>query len=467
MLARHFSRLIACLLTLLCVSPIYAQTVRIQTRTLGKGTQFRRADLSVGAQRLFTQSLSLWAWDAAPGFIGTLDVHVGARYLNDFGITAQDEGNPFVETERSRFLLDVAELRWRPIESVRLTLGRQWIASSLGVRDVDGAHLRWTPDLGNDVDGRIEGFAGWAVQSGYGTLNSDAWDVQGLPVPIDGSAPGGRRYGFSTGLSFDDAAFDVSWQRRDGLAEDGSRYVGEERIGAAASGSVVRRVALSAAASYHLLLLDVDRADLNLAWREPWGGTVLSGGLEHRQPWFDSSSIFNVFGARPFSGTYVTYQVPVAPLRTSFEARTWARAYDGNLNLGDLGGGPNDARAYGAGFGHDTRFAAFGRNWRWRSYGSWQSSEDHAQGGTQWLGDTRFRVPALRDTLILEGRFLGLRSIPGATSLWGPGGALTAVITAEVPTTFGTFSVAVEGQSSAFYGGNTNAYASFESELWL
>ena len=64
-----------------------------------------------------------------------------------------------------------------------------------------------------------------------------------------------------------------------------------------------------------------------------------SAGIEHRLPWFDAASIFNVFGARPFEGAYTTWQIPVASLRTSLEVRGWGRAYDANLELADLGGG--------------------------------------------------------------------------------------------------------------------------------
>lgn len=460
-------RLVCAALSLLVTTDAAAQTVRVRTETLGRGTQIRRSDLTRDAERSFQQSVSIWGWNAAPFLPGTLDVHASARYLDDFGIAAEDRSNPFVETERSRFLVDIAQVRYQPVTPLTLTAGRQWVPSSLGMRDVDGARLRFAPRLAPDVRAWLDGFVGREVASGWATVNADSWDVQGLPINVDGSAPGGTRFGGDAGIDVGGALLNIAWQRRLQPQVDGERAVGDERIGAGISGNVHHRLALSSSASYHLLLDAVDRADLHISWREPLGDTVLSTGIEHRLPWFDAASIFNVFGARPYEGAYATWQLPVARLRTSFEVRGWARAYDANLDLADLGGGEDDARAYGTGVGHDTRFRAFGRQWRWRTFGSVQSSSGRDQGGTQWLGDTSLRFPAIRDALEVETRFLGLYAVPAQTSPFAAGGAFTTVFGIFVPASFGELRVQVEGQSSEFYGTNLNAYASFESELWL
>lgn len=459
---------VGALVLLLVSTEATAQTVRVRTETLGRATQLRRADLTRDAERSFRQSVSIWGWNAAPFLPGTLDVHASARYLDDFGIAAEDRSNPFVETERSRFIIDIAQVRYQPITPTTLTMGRQWVPSALGMRDIDGARLRLTPRLAPDVRASIDGFVGREVAAGWATLSPDSWDVQGMPLDVDGGAPGGLRFGGDAGIDVGGARLSIAWQRRvERVNEAGERPVGDERIGAGISGNVHRRLALSSSASYHLLLDAVDRADFNLAWREPLGESVVSVGIEHRLPWFDASSIFNVFGARPFEGAYATWQVPVARLRTSFELRGWARAYDANLDLADLGGGEDDARAFGSGFGHDTRFRGFGREWRWRTFGSVQSSPDGDQGGTQWLADSGLRFPVIRDTLLVESRFLGLYAEPGRTSSFGTGGAFTTLFGLFVPVTFGEFRVQVEGQSSSFYGPNLNAYAAFTTELWL
>jgi hypothetical protein len=447
--------------------PLWAQTVHIETRTIGRGTQFKRSDFSVEAERLFTQTMSVWGWNVLPPVPGDVDVHIGLRYLNDFGIQAEDRDDPFVQTQRSRFVLDVGELRYSPFESLSLMGGRQWVPSALGMRDIDGGRLRWTPDLGDGVGANIDLHAGREVASSWATIDPDAWDVQGLPLDVDGRGAGGLRWGGSAGIGFDRASLDVAYQRRDFTEEDGERRVGDERVGAGLHGNPFRTLAVSSSASYHLLLEDVDRAELDLAWRAPWADAVLSGGIEHRRPWFDSSSIFNVFGARPWDGAHLTYQHPLPEIRTSIEARSWARAYDADFDLGNLGAGPEDARAVGAGVGHQTKFRAFGRSFQWRTFGSVQTSEDLKQGGQQWLGDVRFRFAPIRRKLFLTGRFLGLRAVPGATSPWDEGGAFTAVIAADVPVSFGEFNLTIEGTSSTFYGPNTNAYASFVSDLWL
>jgi hypothetical protein len=442
-----------------------AQTVRVRTETVGRGTQLRRSDLTRDAERFLSQSASVWAWNAAPGLLGTLDLHVSARYQDDLGIAAEDRQNPFVETERSRFFLDIAQARYRPVTSVSLTAGRQWVTSALGTRDIDGVRLRWSPKLAGDVRSWVDGYAGYEVVSGWATVNSDAWDVQGLPVDPAGGASGGIRGGVDAGLSLEHASFDVAWQRQ--VAAGGEGAVGDERVGMAVSGNPHERVVVGSSASYHVVLDAVDRADLRVSWREPLAETVLSAGAEHRLPWFDASSIFNVFGARPFEGAYLTWQVPSHRLRTSFDLRGWGRAYDANLDLADLGAGEGDARAFGGGAGHDTRFRAFDREWTWRSYASGQSSVDRNQGGTQWLADTRLRFPVVGNRLTIESRFLGIALQPGRTSSFGPGRAFTTVFGVEVPVSFGTFRAHVEGQSSTYYGGNLNAYATFGTELWL
>ena len=444
-----------------------AQTVRAQTLTLGKGTQFRRGDFSIEAQRQFTQGLAVWAWNAAPGLPGTTDLHVAARYENDFGIRAEDFGDPAVEIERSRFLLDIANARYRPVDAIHLTLGRQWVLSSLGVRDVDGIRLRVEPELAPGLDAHVDAFAGFEVASGHETINSDAWDVQGLPIDPAGASPGGRRFGGAAGLTWVDAAFELAWQRSQ-RGDEESREVGDERVGAAIRGNVSRRLVLSSQAAYNLVLEDVDRAVLDLAWRAPWSEAVVSGGIEHRQPWFDASSIFNVFGARPFEGAHLVYQHPVRIIATTFEARGWARAYDGNLDLADFGAGEGDSRAFGGAVGHDTRFRAFGVPFEWRTFGSVQSTVEGGQGGEQWVGDVRFRFPAIPRRLFMTGRALGLVVQPGSTASRTEGGsAVTGAVTAELPVTFGTFSVTVDGTRSSFFVPNLNAWASFGTELWL
>lgn len=466
---RRVARAALIITTLGLVAPdVAAQTVRVQTRTIGKGTQFRRGDFTVEAQRLFTQTVSVWAWDVVPPAPGSLDLHVGLRYLNDFAIPIADRDDPFVQTDRSRFMLDVGELRYRPLDSVLVVAGRQWVPSTLGVRDIDGGRVRWTPDLGDGIEGHVDLHAGREVSSAWATIDPDAWDVQGLPIDTEGRGVGGLRWGAATGIDLGRAALDVAYQRRDFRDDEtGERRTGDERIGAGLHGNPVRTVAVSSSASYHLLLEDVDRAELDVAWRAPWSDAVLSGGVEHRRPWFDSSSIFNVFGARPWDGAHVTYQHPIPAVKTSFEARAWGRAYDADFDLGNLGAGPDDARAVGAGLGHHTRFRAFGRTFDWRTYGSFQTSEDLAQGGQQWLGDMRFRFAPIRRTLYLTGRFLGLRSVPGATSPWDAGAAFTAAVAADAPVSFGTFNLTVERTGSSFFGPVTNAYASFVSELWF
>ena len=439
-----------------------AQTVHVRTDTVARGTQMRRGDLSRDASRFFSQSLAVWAFDTAPFLPGDVDAAAQVRYFDDFGVAARDRSDVRVQMNRSRFVLDQAYIRYRPVRAIRLTGGRLWAPSALGVRDIDGVRLGAHLPLAAEIDASVEGYVGREVSNGWGSISSSAWDVQGLPIDDVGRSQGGLRVGGNGALGVGDARIEAAWERRS-HADD----VGDERLGVALSGNVHSRLAVSAAASYHALLDFVDRGTAQLAWREPWFESQLTVGVEHRRPWFDSSSIFNVFGARPHDGAFAVWQRGFDSIDTRFELRGWGRAYDGNFDLSDLGGGTDDARAVGGGAGHSTHFHAFGRQWRWRSFGSVQTSAQRQQGGEQWLGDTSLRFGAIKDVVDIETRFVGIWVRPSVTASFGSGGAFTSVVGARVPTTFGDFRVDLEGQSSQFYGGNLNAYASFRADAWF
>ncbi len=445
---------------------VAAQTVHAETVTIGKGTNFRRSDFSVEAQRLVLQSVSVRGWDVVPVLPGDTQAAISGRFYNDFTLRAATE-QPYEALDQGRFVVDHAYFTYRPFERVRWTLGRQWVGSALGVRDIDGVRLRLEPQLSPAIASHVETWVGSDVATRWATTSPDTWDVQGLPIELDGPRTAGTRLGASAGIRWSEAAASITWDRSQRGGDDGF-VVGDERVGAAIRGNVAPRLALSSFASFHTLLQDVDRAAIDLAWRAPWDEAVLSGGVEHRQPWFDSASIFNVFGARPFEEARLTYQHPVGEIATSFDARAWGRAYDGNLDLSDFGSGVGDARALGGGLGHSTRFRAFGRVFEWRTFGSTEVSPDRAQGGERWVGDVRFRFPAIERRLYLTGRFLGLAWASGATASRSTAAtAATGAFVAEAPVSFGRFELALHGTRSSAFEPTFNAWASFETDLWF
>ncbi len=267
----------------------------------------------------------------------------------------------------------------------------------------------------------------------------------------------------------------LNWRKRFTVgaspAFDGATTrVGSERFGAAASASFMRRLVASAYGSYHAQLGTIDRAGAQLAWQPGADQAVLSAGVEDRLPWFDSSSIFNLFGARAYQGAYAVYQQPLDSLHTDVELRTWGRYYHGDDNaMGpsalDAGVHAADERALGGAVSHRSRLRVWHKPVVWRSLVSYQASLD--RGTDQFLADTRVRVPVWQRDLFVSGRGLFLAALTD-NARFDPGGvAATGVLGVDVPiSTLGTLSAVVETTAGSFYPVNTSVYATFALEHW-
>ena len=472
-----------------------ATQFRVRSISIGRSTQYFRADQSVAASRVFTQGMSLWGYDLLDDKTGSLTLHVSMRYTNDFSLNDAERRHPYFDRSWNALTLDLAYLDWRPYRALQLRLGRQWSGGALGARDFDGMRVQFRPRIAPATHAQLEGFMGRDVQSAYNSwFSPEHFDVQGLPIdpqyegvddagiPLIAGMSAGLKWGQTAGL-------EASWRRRWSMGVSAealealgasSTVVGSERIGLAGSASVHPRLVSSAWGAYHTLLGEVDRAGLQLAWRIPAAESSLSAGVEHQRPWFDSSSIFNLFGPRAHQQAFATYQYRAHALDTDFQVRTWGRYYPGSngLNHGaELRFSPDDIqeRALGVSLRHLTRLRVWERKLNWSTMASWQSSID--RGSEQWMGQLHMRMPVWGDDLFISARGLLLAAtqehLRGASSGFvqlQPGSigfASTGVIGLDVPIRdLGTFSASSVTTGGNIYPVDTSIYASFRVEHW-
>ncbi|MBA2660738.1 MAG: hypothetical protein H0U74_00460 [Bradymonadaceae bacterium] len=221
----------------------WATTYRLRTLTVGRATQYFRADATVVAPRRLTQALALSAFDLGDDNSGSLNAHLSVRYFSDFGLEQRLRSEPLFADQWNATTLDLAYLDWRPLDALTLRLGRQWAMGSLGVRDFDGAWVRFAPTTGALVP-YVELYGGRDVQLGLSAWDPSSWDVQGLPPNDDGieGAPWHWLAGTHLGARYKRlASLDLGYRRRFRGGADGAQIVGDERLGAAVSGSPAHR----------------------------------------------------------------------------------------------------------------------------------------------------------------------------------------------------------------------------------
>lgn len=458
----HLTPLAASLL-LLAASHAQAQSVELRSLTLGQLTQHTRADRRQAPQYIFTQGLQLSAHDMLGDRTGSLSTHLRLRYSTDLALQDPLLAAPSMRLLNDALMLDLAYVEYKPIPWLSGKLGRHWSWGALGTRDLDGLTLRLAPRA-NGLSPFIEGTFGRDVQSGQGWLAPDTFDVQGLPATNDAQRPSALHSQLRAGLAWDQhLRLEAAALRRQTSAQDGlPATTDESRVGAALTAQPHPSLVLTAAGSWHMLLNATDRAHLQLAWRAPWAGLTASAGVERRRPWFDASSIFNIFGLTPHDSAHLTLALPSPALDTTFELRGWGRAFHADEDTGDLGAGADDARAAGVALAHDTRLP---RRWRLRSQLSAQLGPDD-YGGDQYLLDSQLRVPGWLEDLSFTGRVLGLMVRTDHHRLRDELG-LGVTLGADLPVLdHGTLSVFVEHRVSTNLPPLTSAQAALTLEVW-
>lgn len=366
------------------------QSYHFESRTLGYATQFRRLDGSTADRRRFTQGLTVSGYDLLGDHTGSIRARADVRYTTDFGVPADRRDDPPFERQWNDAAVRLGYLRWRPDDAVELTAGRQWSRGVLGLRDFDGLHAEVAADLGA-ATAPIALYGGRDVQRETGPFATDFGDIPGAPDTRRDDAEerfpwmAGGRAGLEWGT---EGSFQFAYRRR--WRSGSGTALGSERLGLAASFAPVDRLTVSSTSSYHTILQRVDRAEIDLAWALPPDGGVLSAGLEHRIPWFDANSIFNVFGAYPHRGARLSYSGFVSALATTLRARSWGRIYTPPLRASEPA--PLQGRRLGGALSHRTDVSLPDRVLEWDSEVSLEISPGVA-GGHHWRADSELTLP--------------------------------------------------------------------------
>lgn len=438
-----------------------ATTYQVQSRTAARATQHLRSDTRLAARRVLSQSLTLSAYDLRDNQTGDLNARIGIRYSTDLGLEQRFREDPLFDARFNDLSLDVAYLEYEPIEGLEITAGRQWHRSPLGVADFDGVAV--------DVTSTTAGwrpFAGIAagrdVQRGLTPFDPGAWDVQGLP-PNESAVtddPFHWMTAANAGLARDrDHRVQISArQHRRPRADDPDQTATTHRAGATATVQPTDPLTVTTTASYHSVVGGLDRARIDVARRIDPG--VVSAGLDHRRPVFDSGSIFNVFGARPHRSGYATWRRPFDRISTTTELRAWARLYfEDRPGLWTTG----DDRAVGAALNNRHRLrVAVPLEVNWQISAQTMTGRT---GGDQYLGTGRIRAPGPVQDLYLTGRVTGLVSMPDHHRRTS-GVATTAGLGAELGLGPGQLAVNLETRAGDVVPTNTTLFAHFDLEAW-
>lgn len=440
-----------------------ATTYQVRTQTSARATQHLRSDTTFAASRVVSQSLMLSAHDLLDNDTGDLNARLRLRYTTDLGLNQDLRGDPLFDARWNDLSLDLAYVEWQPVPSVEITAGRHWRAGPLGMADLDGVSVDWAPD-GDGWQPFVGVAAGRDVQRGLTPWDPGAWDVQGLPpneslvtrdpwhltAATNAGVRRGRLYRFEAGTRH---------HRRPHI-EGPTDAATTHRLGATATASVWDPTTVTATGSYHSVVNSADRARLDVAHRVGTG--AVSAGVDHRIPVFDSSSIFNVFGARPHRSAYGTWRQPIERLSTTLQLRGWTRLYfEETPGLFDAG----DDRAVGAAVANRHRFDA-----RVPLDVHWQLSAQTflgASGGDQYLTTVRARAPGPIDGLFLTGRLMGLWALPDHHRR-DAGIATAASLGADVDLgEIAVFSVTAESRLATVTRHNTAVFGLLELETGL
>lgn len=347
---RHLLRSLA-LVTLLSLSgteDLLASTYYVRSLSSASMLHRQRLDTTIRAPRLLNQGLELHAFELLDA---PLHAHTSFRFRHDLT-------TPF----DTPLQLDLLYLRWQPISPLSLSVGRQWIASSLGFRDLDGVDLAMRITPGVDLlTARLDLFAGRPVFQSTSWLAPSTFDVQGLPLYNDPEERSDRDrqllVGGSITLSTPQRALllQTSYQRRVVPSLD---LEAEERAGASLTvePGVARRARTDAHLVYNALLRRAERielqqrVDLGRKRDELFDAppTSISFAVARRRPWFDASSIFNLFDPSPHDDLALGLGHRISP-HLALHAKVWARAYHGDTSFTDwLSPSNQDARTLGA-----------------------------------------------------------------------------------------------------------------------
>lgn len=458
------------LLALLWPGAASASSFHVHTSAASEATQWRRLDLGVVASRPLLFGMDLGAYDLLSDQTGSLNARFSMRYANDFGLPQQLQDSPRFATQSNDLRVNLLYIQWTPSPLFSMTLGRQWSINALGMRDFDGIHLALSSPRSSTLSLRLGAYGGQDVQAAWGARTPDSFDVQGIPLEARSLRTSAALIA-GTDLSLQltrKMRLAASYQRRwrdDDPGHATTWHTGDEQVGASALVSPTPHINLSAQAAYHTLLGQLTQAGVQASSALPHD-LSLSLGAGRRRPWFDSASIFNIFGANPHDELWGALNLPAQRLHTTFQVRGWLRSFYPQADPGEQLGALRDGeRSVGGALAHHTRVAFGRRSLRADSTLSLQVSPPHT-GGTQWLADTRARLPLIPAQLGMSARLIGLRVVHDHPR-YGNEHALSAILGVDTPVLQrGKLSVLLEQRLSTNEITSTNIYGVLELEVW-
>lgn len=354
-----------------------AATYRVQNTTRASARQLPRYPSLTEEAKLFTERISLWGYDLMGANRAPLNVHLSFQYHNDYALTRAEQTATMFETDWNRATLNLGHVTWKPIDRIRLRGGRQWIVGPVGMRDFDGAAVEMTPYEANLVTWTVTGYGGRDVHSTGDSYSTDLFDVPGVDPGRDSRDPGNDWLaGAKTAIGVEDHRVSLQYQRRwtSGLgrsvsfADDFGKTLptrlGSERLGAAVQTRLVPGLQLLMDGTYNALVGRFDHLSGQATWRQPALNSTVFFRTSRVYPWFDSSSIFNIFRRAPHWKHSVDYTYEARSLASEFTLTGWAKRYLPADNPFDLS--RSDDVTVGGGLEHVTRvrIGAYPLEWR-------------------------------------------------------------------------------------------------------
>lgn len=442
-----------------------ARSFYVRSLTASRATQYRRLDLGVTAPRPLIQGLELGGFDLLDRGDGSLSARFAMRYMTDIAAASPAQAQLFAPVRFNDLRVDLLYARWRPAPSLEVSAGRQWAWGALGVHDFDGLQIALTRPLRRHTL-RLSGYFGFDTQLQAGLAAPDTFDVQGIPVGQDDALEPRNSV---TGGTLQWSAHDVlnaslSYRRR--WYTEGNA-LGEERVGASSALTLSESLTVDGGASYHTLLGVIDRASLRSTYARSSSRVThfFSIGASQRRPWFDSSSIFNLFGATPYRDAYVTWTRQDNSNALRLDVRTWTRSFQGDDEHDDFATSEQDARATGVAIGLTQPKQIASRRAIWRVFSSAQlGASDY--GGAQLLLDTSLSLPLEKLRANVTARALGAY-ITHEHHRLDDERAFSALVSLDARVlTRGKLRLVVEQRASTNDAQSTNIYGVLEVEAW-
>ncbi|MCB9728556.1 MAG: hypothetical protein H6744_18705 [Deltaproteobacteria bacterium] len=413
----------------LLVGESHAAQFRVRSETIGDAYQLVRSDQQRLNRRRLHQYLGLDAYDLTGHGDARLNLVTLMRFDADFGLDDEDfEG--ILGYRNNQLSIQAAYLEGRDLGGVLdFRLGRQFHADPIDYLMLDGlvATVRSPWHVGVEVQVGVE------ADNRLGSVTSSQLELDGVrQLQEVQTGPGGVET--VVNIQRDDkpkivlgAALvlaDLQWtQARVGyrrLISDGK--VVQEKVGAAFSQRIARRVDLSLVGSYDLYRHDFDQIRAGVGWRVT---DAFDLDLEYVRlvPTFDADSIFNVFNTLPLSDLNGRLRMHLSADEAIY-AGAMLRFFNNDQFPEDRLTEPVDrlVTAGGAVAGWSRRFGGRGDL-------SVDVSYESGYGGTRALLDISGSWQPVVRVLELDGRLTGLRFEDGLQEglrSWGAGYQLGA-----------------------------------------